>query len=106
MVPYEANDDLRSEIWRRWGLDANVSDMVPGGFAIGWRALAIRHLDRGPVPHVRFVPADDEILDLDGRQQSAHMSEAFLERWSLDPEPAVFCSGRPAIGWFGPGHER
>jgi hypothetical protein len=106
MVPYEANHDLRSEIRRRWGLDANVSDMVPGGFAIGWRARAIRHLDRGPVPNVRFVPAHDEILDLDGRQQSAHMSEAFVERWGLGAEPEVFCSGRPAIGWFGPGQER
>ena len=49
MVPYEANHDLRSEILRRWGLDANVSEMVPGGFAIGWRARAIRRLDRGPI---------------------------------------------------------
>jgi hypothetical protein len=106
MVPYESSRDLENEIRRRWGLDANVSKMVTGGFAIGWRAEPVRRLGREPVPNVRVLPADGDVLDLDGAQQSAHMSAAFAERWGLEAEPEVFCSGRPALGWFGPGRER
>ena len=43
-----------------------------------------------------------EILDLDGFQQSEHMTANFRRCWSLEPESEIWCTGRPALGWFGP----
>jgi hypothetical protein len=102
-VPYEGSGDLKGEIFRRWGLDANVSQMASGGFAIGWRADCVARLDRGPVPiPERLVPHDGETLELTGHQLSSDASAAFRHRWGLGLEPDVMCSGRPAIGWSGP----
>ncbi len=102
-VPYEASSDLKGEILRRWGVDANVSKMVPGGFSIGWRAECVGRLDRGPVPIPdQLMPDEGEVLELTGHQQSAHASAAFRHRWGIGPEPEVTCTGRTPIGWFGP----
>ena len=106
-VPYEASGGLKGEILRRWGLNANVSEMVAGGFSIGWRAEYVARLDRGPVliPD-RLMSDEGETLELTGDQQSAHASAAFRHRWGIDPEPELMCSGRAAIGWFGPSDDR
>ncbi len=99
-VPYESVDDLAVEILRRWGLVVEVPEMVPGGFAIGWRAEPVARLDRGPIDGVMGVDGED--LSLTGFQQTEHMSDAFNRRWSIGDEPEVFCTGRPPMGWFGP----
>ena len=103
-VPYEAVGDLATEVFIRWGLIIQTPNMTPGGFCIGWRAEPITRLDRGPrrLPE-HLVPDADETLDLDGFQQSAHMPSAFHHRWGLPPDPDVMCTGRPPMGWFGPG---
>ena len=100
-VPYESVDDLAVEIFRRWGLVVETPEMVPGGFSFGWRAECVARLDRGPIDG---VPArdDGEDLRLTGFQQTEHMSDAFNKRWAIGEQPEVFCTGRPAIGWFGP----
>jgi hypothetical protein len=102
-VPYEAVGDLAAEVRRRWGLRIQTPKMTPGGFCIGWRAEAVDRLEREPrtLPDW-IIPADDDVLDLDGFQQSEHLSAAFNHRWGLPHEPDVACTGRPRIGWFGP----
>ena len=100
-VPYEGIGDLAIEVLRRWGLVIETPDMSPGGFCIGWQAEPVARLDRGPVPPHEGRPiGDDDALDLDGFQQSTHMSDAFHERWGLPPDEDVFCTGRPSLGWF------
>lgn len=102
-VPYEAIGDLANEVFLRWGLVIETPQMAQGGFCIGWRAEPIARLDRGPQPlPEHFVVNPDEALDLDGFQQSAHMSAAFRRQWGLPEDPDVFCTGRPPMGWFGP----
>jgi len=102
-VPYEAVHDLANEVLLRWGLAIETPKMSPGGYCIGWRAEPIVRLDRGPRPlPEHMVPADDDMLDLDGFQQSDQMSAAFLHRWGVASEADVMCSGRPIIGWLGP----
>lgn len=102
-VPYEGSLDLKGEIARRWGIDADVSKMVPGGFAIGWRAEYVARLDRQPIPiPEHLTPNDGESLELTGQQLSEFASAAFRHRWGFGPELDVMCSGRPAMGWFGP----
>lgn len=101
-VPYEAVGDLANEVLIRWGLIIETPEMATGGFCIGWRAEPIARLDRGPQPLAEHTTLDDdEVLDLDGFQQSPHMSTAFHHRWGLPPDPDVVCTGRPPIGWFG-----
>ncbi len=99
-VPYESVGDLAVEILVRWGLFVDTSEMVPGGFAIGWRAEPVARLDRGPIDGVMGVDGED--LSLTGFRQTEHMSDAFNRRWSITDEPEVFCTGRPPMGWFGP----
>ena len=102
-VPYEAVNDLANEVLRRWGLVIETPKMDPGGYCIGWRAEPIVRLDRGPHPLPdHMVPADGEVLDLDGFQDSDEMSAAFRHRWGVASEPEVMCSGRPMMGWYGP----
>jgi hypothetical protein len=102
-VPYETVNDLAVEIFRRWGLVVETPEMVPGGFSIGWRSECVARLDRDPLEMPAGTPTDEaDELDLRGFQQSAHMSAAFNKRWGIVDEPEVFCSGRPALGWFGP----
>lgn len=102
-IPYESPLDLAAEMLRRWGVQPDVSRMMPGGFSIGWKAECLGRLDRGPVLTRELLEPDtDDALDLTGFQQSADMSAAFNRRWGIEPEPEVLCSGRPSIGWFGP----
>lgn len=102
-VPYEAVDDLANEVFVRWGLIIQTPQMAPGGFCIGWRAEPVARLDRGPQPLPEdLITEDGDMLDLDGFQQSTHMSAAFHLRWGLPPDPDVMCTGRPPMGWFGP----
>ena len=102
-VPYEAAHDLANEVLIRWGLIIQTPQMSPGGFCIGWRAEPVARLDRGPQPPPEHLIAEDgDVVDLDGFQQSTHMSVAFHHRWGLPPDPAVMCTGRPPMGWFGP----
>lgn len=75
---------------------------TPGGFCVGWRAEPVARLDRGPQqPAAQVAPQEGDVLDLDGFQQSPHMSTAFHHRWGLPPDHDVVCSTRPPIGWFG-----
>ncbi len=99
-VPYESVDDLAVEIFRRWGLVVETPEMVPGGFAIGWRAECVARLDREPIDGVSGNDGED--LGLTSFQQTEHMSDAFNKRWAIGDEPEVFCTGRPRLGWFGP----
>lgn len=102
-VPYEGVADLAMEVLSRWGLVIETPKMNPGGFCIGWRAEPVARLDRTPCPLPEHLSPDDgEVLDLDGFQQSALMTEAFRHRWSLPADPDVLCAGRSPIGWFGP----
>ena len=102
-VPYEALGGLANEVFIRWGLIIETPAMSPGGFCIGWRAEPIARLDRAPQPLPEHVITDeDDVLELDGFQQSTHMSKAFHQRWGLPPDPDVMCSGPPPMGWFGP----
>ena len=102
-VPYESSLDLRHAITRRWAVDPDVSEVVPSGFAIGWRAKFVEQLDRGPIDMPDWEPSEgDDTLELTGRQQTEHMSRNFRRCWALGPEPEVWCTGRPPLGWFGP----
>ena len=102
-VPYEAVGDLANEVLIRWGLIIETPQMAPGGFCIGWRAEPVARLDRGPQPPPELiVPEEGEVLDLDGFQQSTHMSVPFHLGLFLPPDPDVVCTGRPPMGWFGP----
>lgn len=108
-VPYESVGDLAGEVLRRWNLVIETPRMTPGGFCIGWQAEPVERLDRGPqplptdvVPAEDAVPAEDDVLDLDGFQQSALMPDAFRRRWGLPPDPDVECDRRTHVGWFGP----
>lgn len=93
-VPYEGIDDLAAEVFHRWGLVIETPDMSPGGFCIGWRAEPVARPHRYALPLPEgTVPGDDDVLDLDGFQQSAYMSDAFHHRWDLPPEGEVFCTG-------------
>ena len=102
-VPYEAVNDLANEVLRRWGLVIETPKMNPGGYCIGWRAEPVARRDRGPLPLPEsLVPAEGDVLDLDGFQQAAHMSEAFCRRWGIPTEDDSMCCGRPMMGWLGP----
>jgi len=102
-VPYESSLDLANEIARRWGVNADISEMLPSGFGVGWRAEFVERLDRGPRAMPDWEPCEgDEDLDLKHFQLSEHMTESRRQCWSLEPEPEVWCTGRPPLGWFGP----
>ena len=102
-VPYEGIGDLAMEVFTRWGLFIETPEMSPGGFCIGWRAEPVVRLNRGPQPLPDHIAVgESEILDLDGFQQSEHMSKAFHQRWGLPPTVESYCTGRSPIGWFGP----
>jgi hypothetical protein len=102
-VPYEALGDLANEVFVRWGLVIETPKMSPGGYCIGWRAAPVQKLDRGPQHRSdRLTTGDGENLDLTGFQETADMSAAFRDRWSLLAEPDLICAGRPVLGWSGP----
>ena len=103
-VPYESSRDLQNEIRRRWGIDTIVEDLVGGGFCIGWRARCVARLDREPrALRDGTISPEGEVLELTpGFLQSDHMTDNFRYRWAIDVEPEVWCTGKPAIGWFGP----
>ena len=101
-VPYEAIDDLATEVWLRWGLSIDTSAMNSGGFCIGWQAKPIARLDRGPLDVCEAASAAEaEALDLDGCQSTEWETPVFRRRWGLPIEDETLCTGRAPIGWFG-----
>lgn len=95
-VPYEGLGDLMVEAKKRWGVDLQSIDMNPGGFTIGWMAMPIERLDRGPL-------SDDPALRLDGWQFGAEVTPEFRRNWGLpehDESVPHFCTGKAPIGWF------
>lgn len=106
-VPYESSLDLRSAIATRWAIDADIHELVPSGYAIGWRAKFVERLDRGPIDLPGWEPSEgDDSLELTQFQQSEHATKNFRRCWALEPEPEVWCTGRPTLGWLGPDDRR